>query len=422
MYIYKYSIVDILTYKNSNVAVRLKDLTDLIKVIPIDNIWEYRHNIDNCIITKTGVIRAKHGSIKRRELTDNEYSSLKGIKPGKKVSNYTIMYANNEVIHYNRRNDTIKIINTKYLPYELRGLDSITEKDIYKWIKDRIDNINRTYMNVVYIARNVGRDSAKVIYDSAGISIIDNFWIKTSDSDLTWSKILALRDSNIALNNVALHGNLNVDGNLQDGKTSLFTLKGHFAKAILNGYMYKNISDSIYEYVAYLIGKQLGIDIQECSIDGEYVKIKLFTNNDVSLVHASQLNRYFGNDDLLYNNLTRTDRKDLVKQMQRLYIFNYIIGNPDLHEENYGLLYDANTFKIIKVAPCFDHNCAFQENFVGITNDVDLEDISMKFISGHKDIAESASKLDYSEISRYLRPLQINQIKQRIAKLLEVIK
>lgn len=43
------------------------------------------------------------------------------------------------------------------------------------------------------------------------------------------------------------------------------------------------------------------------------------------------------------------------------------IANPDLHDDNYGLLYDSKTFEFKAVVPCYDHNVAFQEGFLGLT-------------------------------------------------------
>lgn len=40
-------------------------------------------------------------------------------------------------------------------------------------------------------------------------------------------------------------------------------------------------------------------------------------------------------------------------------IFNYIIANSDLHDDNYGLLYDSEKFEFKSVSPCYDHNVAF---------------------------------------------------------------
>ena len=48
-------------------------------------------------------------------------------------------------------------------------------------------------------------------------------------------------------------------------------------------------------------------------------------------------------------------------------IFNYIIANSDLNDDNYGLLYDSETFEFKSVSPCYDHNVAFQEGFLGLS-------------------------------------------------------
>ena len=48
-------------------------------------------------------------------------------------------------------------------------------------------------------------------------------------------------------------------------------------------------------------------------------------------------------------------------------IFNYIIANSDLHDDNYGLLYDSEKFEFKSVSPCYDHNVAFQEGFLGLS-------------------------------------------------------
>ena len=48
------------------------------------------------------------------------------------------------------------------------------------WLNNRINNLNRTYMNMVYIARKIGRDRDKVIKDSSVFLFTDNFLDKDS--------------------------------------------------------------------------------------------------------------------------------------------------------------------------------------------------------------------------------------------------
>ncbi|MCD7819416.1 MAG: HipA domain-containing protein [Lachnospiraceae bacterium] len=340
-----------------------------------------------------------------------------------KVKKYTIMYEDIPVLEFNRETDESKVYNADLLPFGLKNT-KVSAVAIFEWLTNRVDNLNRTYMNMVYIARKVGRDRDKIIKDSSGISFTDNYWIKTRDSIADWNELKKLRDDNIALNNVALTGEIADGENLLSGFTSLFTTKGYFPKAVYGGYIYKLKKDSILEYPVYLIGKQLGIDVAECELENEYVKIKIFTDDNTSLVHASELKTYFDTDDEIYNVFVKDEKyKNIVAGLQRMYIFNYIIANPDLHDDNYGLLYDSKTFEFKAVAPCYDHNVAFQEGFMGLSRttmgnsaSLPLDDLCERFIKQHKDISDNLKTIDLSEVKTYLTDRQFDELQNRIQK------
>ncbi len=337
------------------------------------------------------------------------------------------MHEDTPVLEFNRETDEVNVYNADLLPFGLRNKPQISAVAVFEWITNRVDNLSRTYMNMVYIARKVGRDRDKIIKDSSGVSFTDNYWIKTRDSIADWNELKKLRDDNIALNNVALTGEIADDEKLLSGFTSLFTTKGYFPKAVYGGYIYKLKKDSILEYPAYLIGKQLGIDVAECELEGEYVKIKIFTDYNTSLVHASELKTYFDTDDEIYNVFIKDEKyKDIVAELQRMYIFNYIIANPDLHDDNYGLLYDSKTFEFKAVSPCYDHNVAFQEGFMGLSRttmgnsaSLPLDDLCERFIKQHKDIADKLKTIDLSEVKTYLTDRQFDELQDRIDKAIE---
>lgn len=341
-------------------------------------------------------------------------------KSGKKVRHYTIMYEDRAVLTLDRETDEVQILDRDELPFALRGKEKVSAVAVTDWITDRVSNISRTYMNMVYIARKVGRDRAKVIKDSSGVSFTDNFWIKTSDMPTTWEELKTLRDSNRALSEVALTGKIDTAQDLLKGYTSLFTTKGYFPKAVIGDYLYKRKEDAILEYPACLIGKQLGVSVAECEIEGDFVKIKLFTDLKTSLVHASELREYFDTDDVIYNPILQRGMYDIVGQLQEMYIFNYIIGNPDLHEDNYGLLYDSETFEFISLCPCYDHNVAFQEGFSGLSRTTlgnsassPLDDWSRMFIKHHPEIADRLKKIDLTEVDAYLTERQQKELRER---------
>lgn len=149
----------------------------------------------------------------------------------------------------------------------------------------------------------------------------------------------------------------------------------------------------------------------------------MFTSNNISLVHASELKLYFDIDDIIYGSILQLGRTDIIADMQRMFIYNYIIGNPDLHDENYGILYDPETFNFIGLSPCYDHNVAFQEGLSRATNggtsSLPLDDWSKKFISNHLDILAKLKYIDLSEIRKYLTDIQYKELKERIKSIIK---
>jgi hypothetical protein len=376
----------------------------------------YRGKLTNAAIGTDSVVSGTKGELPIKEKESGR----------KQVSRYVLMHADKIVFILNRAENTIEVHNRLCLPFALRNLDYITTLTAFEWITERIQITQREYMNMVYIARKVGRDKEKILSDSCGLSFTDNFWIKTSDIAVSWEELAALRDTNSGLNAVALTGKIDNDVDYLKGRTSLFTAKGYFRKAVEGGYLIKLLQDASLEYPAYLIGRQLGISVAECSLTQNTVMIKLFTDNNRSLVHASELKRYFGITGEIYDEIIKLNRNDMIQQLQQMYIFNYIIGNPDLHDENTGLIYDPQTFEFISVSPCYDHNVAFHEDFDGMSRAalegdgyIQLDDLAEMYIRFHPDIVERLKIMDYTEISKYLTRWQLEEVKERVQRVID---
>jgi len=417
MYRVKYIIID----NDKIVAMEIEDeSTHSVKMVERDKFIDYSDKLMNASINETGEVIGTHHDLPKISKDTLKYGVISSSASKKKISTYTLMYEDFLVLQYNRASDELKVIDPRYLPFKFRNVEKLTGAMFLEWLIDRVNNISRTYMNMVYIARKVGRDRDKIILDSSALSITDNYWIKTNDIETKWESLVELRDSNREISQVALTGLL-VDG-ADRGLTSLFTTKGHFPKAVIGEYIYKLLTDAEMEYPAYLIGEQLGIRIAKCEIEDEYLKIKLFTNNEKSLVHASELKDYF-DSDLLYNAVLSNERFDIVEDLQKMYIFNYIIGNPDLHEDNYGCIYNPRTFEITELAPCYDHNLAFMEGFNGTTREVvnsdeilEIDQLARQFIKNpaHSEMVQNLSQISLNEASKHLSKLQLEELKQRI--------
>ena len=418
-----YTVTYLLRNGGKTIGMELVGSDGAIQQVPKQKFLAYRGQLENATVKSNGVVQAKNGHLPVRELEPLPSTELMG----KKVSKYTIMHEDRAVLTFDRNTDGVIVHDRQYLPFGLRRDALPKSAAVLEWLILRIDNLQRTYMNMVYLARQVGRDRDKILSDSAGVSCTDNFWIKTSDISATWEELSNLRDENRVLGLVALTGNINggTPQELLQGFTSLFTTKGHFTKAILGGSIYKLKEDAILEIPAYIIGSHIGVPVAGCELENGFVKIKLFTSPSVSLVHAAELKTYFDTRDEIYNNMLQLGRTDIVGQLQRMYIFNYVIGNPDLHDENTGLLYDAKTFDFISLCPCYDHNIAFQEGFDGLSratkgnsSSLPLDDWTRMFIKNHPDIGAKLKTLPYPEVGGYLSKSQLSELKERARKVI----
>jgi hypothetical protein len=277
------------------------------------------------------------------------------------------MHADEVVCRVYPIQNKIELLAGAYLPFALTGTN-LTVRGFEQWLTQRVDNLSRTYMNRVYIARKVGRDREKILRDSCAISVIDNFWIHRSDVDFSWDELKSKRDKNLDIVHIALTGEMPKPPDFtkaEEDTISLFTVKGTFPKAIYEGRLLKKDNNAEYEAAAYQLGSALGLSVAKAAKNNGVVECELFTSETVSMAHARDLlhfTDYEKDEDAhraMYDYFTEQGRSDVTAQLERLYIFNYLVENMDFHYENFGFLYDSNSFKITGVAPAYDFNSAF---------------------------------------------------------------
>jgi len=126
----------------------------------------------------------------------------------KRIEKYKLMHGDIPVVEINVETDEIVLFNRDHLPFALRNKERVGITMVYHWIMDRIDNLNRQNMDKVCQARLTWADKDKIIRDSYGVSFTDNFWINPDNTKITWEEIQHQRDTNAALNFLALTGNL----------------------------------------------------------------------------------------------------------------------------------------------------------------------------------------------------------------------
>jgi hypothetical protein len=310
----------------------------------------------------------------------------------------------------------------------LRHYDEIKFNHFLQWLNRRLNTLQRTYMNKLYMQRRVGRSHNDIVNDSAAISPTDLFWVTRKGLPHTWESLQILRDENMALAKVSLEGILDKETMFkpQTDHTSIFSAKGAFPKGIYKGHILKKGSNAEYEISAYNIGKHLQISVAEAEMrENEIVACRIFTDDTKSLVHALELLYPFEAEtqrDIYEKALKFTESApQLSQKLQRLFILNYLVSNFDLHGENFGFIYDTATFEITDVAPAFDFNSAF-EHWGDVTAYDEFIFGNLKtFMQANKDLVPLLQTLNaVTEKDLYLNMEQKSEIINRAKYLISI--
>jgi len=275
----------------------------------------------------------------------------------------------NDVVLVVNEEGKVTVINEAKIPFDFRHYKEVSYEYWLNWMKRRFSTLTRTYMSQLYKQRRVGRSNEAIINDSGGISPVDLFWIQTEKTSHTWDSLQVLRDESLATARVSLTGELDKSYNIFREKPkdhiSIFTTKGAFPKAILRGHLLKKGDNAEYEISAYKLGYRLGVNVAKAEMSDEgIVACELFTNDKKSLAHMIEFIYPFNENssDTVHEDAYKklSHSKSFKQQLEVLYMFNYIVTNTDMHEENFGVLYDTETFEVTEVAPAFDFNSAFE--------------------------------------------------------------
>lgn len=261
----------------------------------------------------------------------------------------------------------------------------------YWWCAHRILSIDREYaknlLNSCGLKQaSTDRDRAFIALQYKCLSLRDFFWVKSADDTSTWDQVNLFKNSlSNAVVDIALLGKSFSVTNKQLIDSDLAT-DGVFPKAWYrdaSGFtLYKgDRNNSVTKEVrASQLLKEAGLDVLEyweTTYCGERVSAcKCFTNENIGYVTAGDLN---ANQDIdtTYNGYFQ------------MLLADYLVGNSDRHQDNWGYLFDESNH-IIGFAPVFDFNHAFE---------ADMEFTCLpELLLGRRKSALEAAKASYKEL------------------------
>lgn len=295
--------------------------------------------------------------------------------------NYTLMHKNISVADIEIDEDTGVIIRIgdifakEQLPlgvvHPLHHKETVDKAALNKWWMGR--SIPASRMGINEALETLGIYNTQVLLTKClGLSLSDHYWVRPSNSDMTWESVnffdnnfsddigdVLFGSTNMSIDfNYASPDNTS-DGNLQkrwkiiDGERCL--LKSGSAP-------YRQ--QPFNEVIASVILDKLGIDHVPYTltwIDNKpYSVCKDFITKNSELISASRLMKIRPKENnengyLHFVNICKELGVDVVPMLDRMIVLDYIIVNEDRHFGNFGLLRDPDTLEWIGFAPIFDN-------------------------------------------------------------------
>jgi len=274
-------------------------------------------------------------------------------------------YRNYEIFSGNEcvavlENAQLTVLNEALLPLYLRRYTNVDA-----WLESRAADNDRPNIRLLKKAlRLAEKDDVSTVIHVNGATITDNYWIRPIGSELTYDNVKFTDDY---FSNLALKGNydsFNRAANSKRSKTPELTNVRSFEKCwkLRDGkwWMYKKAThnEMFSELFIFELGCALGMNMAVYERGQGCIKSLDFTDGaSVNLEHASA----FMGDNEEYPDVVVALEKlcpEAIPDYVRMIFMDTVCTNPDRHTNNFGLLRDTATGKLLGLAPNYDNNMA----------------------------------------------------------------
>lgn len=271
---------------------------------------------------------------------------------------YEILSGNTLVAIWNENELTVK--NEALLPLYLKRVHNAD-----MWLETRAVDSHRANSRLLKKAlRLTEKDDISTVLHVNAATITDNYWIRPFGSELTFDDVRFTDDyfSNLALKGT--YNSFNRAASSKRSKTPELTNVGSFEKCwkLRDGtwQMYKkaNHNEAFSEIFICELGRALDMNMAVYERGENCVKSLDFTGN--ASVNFEPASAFMGdNED--YPDVVealKTICPEAIPDYVKLIFMDTICANPDRHTNNFGLLRDIETGKLLGLAPNFDNNMA----------------------------------------------------------------
>jgi len=372
------------------------------------------------------------------------------------LKDFILLNKNTPVLNFEMDVDTAqiykitKVVNPEHAPISVLDNKGFPDRiRLIDWWKSRAIPISRFGLRDALMLMNIS-STEKLVLESHGLSLSDQYWIKEAGSELQWNEINFFDNDFSDDVGEALFGRKNSETldllspcNTSDGwlrkKWKIVNGKRALVKAGSSSFYQEPLNELIatkilkassfenfieYHVISDSEGKPMSVCNNFVTCDTELITARAIfqstkqRNEDSDKVHYVRCCEKLG----IPSEVTEEFLSDMLT-------FDYLICNQDRHYNNFGMIRDVNTLQVLGHAPFFDNGSSLWYNVTTnfIKNDgpqksypfrkdheeqIKLVTKSPKFaISGIDSIVESVMAL-----SPYMEQNRIDKITSSLAK------
>ena len=315
-------------------------------------------------------------------------TELKHLKTGSALT-YLLMHVDTKVVELyfdeaGYLKGVGKILNKEHLPLGcLTKNNKVDVSSLYEWWNDRAIPLTRSGIKNILEKINVS-STKQLLFKCLGLSLSDCYWIKPINELISFDDVNFFENYfSEDIGEVLLNGKVkNEDINLSSpDNTSVGNLKKRWKiscgkRVLIKGGSLPFRQEPFNEVICYKIAKILNIPCVPYSInfieDYPYSECPDFVDIYQDLIPAYQLSKVLtkNNSDSKYTHLIKCAKKlginDFEDYLNKLIVFDFIIGNEDRHLFNFGILKDAKSLAVLGCAPLFDNGASLGFNKIAV--------------------------------------------------------
>jgi hypothetical protein len=269
-----------------------------------------------------------------------------------------------------------KVHNQDRLPLGIREAEKPRAPDIDAWLFGRAIPEKRAGLESILERENV-ESNRELLIKNLGLGLSDHYWIKREEEGYTWKGVNFFENPFGGAGDDIFIGEY--EGTADGGLTPNGASSGMLPKKwiLKNGerYLLKG-SEDVYrqepfnEAGASEFLNQLGVDHVGYELtwykDNAYSVCKNMLGSGNELVSAYSIQKMKPRDTGVSQYEHYIDCCAMLglgggtrAALEKMIVIDYVIGNPDRHWSNFGILRDAETLKAEKIAPLYDNGAAF---------------------------------------------------------------